>query len=135
MNVFARCVVTHAALRHLREAGGGDVMNMNSIAGRRVAGSDGAVYSGTKFAMHTLSEAIRREVHREGIRVMIVSLGWVNTELGQNMQNEEIRNQLQEQQEEIGLDSREIGQQIVYALAQPRHLMLHEVTVMSIEED
>jgi NADP-dependent 3-hydroxy acid dehydrogenase YdfG len=109
VNVFARCVVTHAALRHLREAGGGDVLNMNSIVGRRVAGSDGAVYSGTKSTMHTLSEAIRCEVHREGIRVMLVSPGWVNTELGQNMQNEEIRNQLQEQQEETGLDSREIG--------------------------
>jgi NADP-dependent 3-hydroxy acid dehydrogenase YdfG len=66
---------------------------------------------------------------------MIISPGWVNTELGQNMQNEEIRNQLQERQEEIGLDPKEIGQQIVYALAQPRHLMLHEIAIMSIEED
>ena len=135
VNVFGLCVVTHAALRHLREAGGGDVVNMGSIAGRRVTGSDGAVYSGTKFAVHAISEAIRRELHSEGIRVMIVSPGWVNTELGQNMQNEEIREQLQERQEEIGLDPREIGQQIVHALAQPRHLMLHEIAIMSIEED
>ena len=110
-------------------------MNMSSIAGRRVTGSDGAVYSGTKFAVHAISEAIRRELHGEGIRVMIVSPGWVNTELGHNMADEEIRDQLQKRQEEIGLDPREVRRQIVHALAQPRHLMLHEIAIMSIGED
>jgi NADP-dependent 3-hydroxy acid dehydrogenase YdfG len=135
VNVFGLCVVTHQSLRYLREAGGGDIVNMSSIAGRRVTGGDGAVYSGTKFAVHAISEAIRRELHGEGIRVMIVSPGWANTELGQNMQDEEILERLQERQEEIGLDPREIGRQIVHALAQPRHLMLHEITIMSIDED
>lgn len=135
VNVFGLCVVTHQALGYLREAGGGDIVNMSSIAGRRVTGSDGAVYSGTKFAVHAISEAIRRELHGEGIRVMIISPGWVNTELGQNMADEEIRDQLQKRQEEIGLDPREVGRQIVHALAQPRHLMLHELAIMSIGED
>lgn len=135
VNVFGLLVVTHAALRHLREAGGGDVVNMGSIAGRKVTGAEGAVYSGTKFAVHAISEAIRQELHGQGIRVTIVSPGWVNTELGQNMQDEEIRERLQERQEEIGLDPREIGRQIVHALAQPRHLMLHEIAIMSISED
>jgi NADP-dependent 3-hydroxy acid dehydrogenase YdfG len=85
--------------------------------------------------VHAISEAIRRELHGEGIRVMIVSPGWANTELGQNMQDEEIRERLQERQKEIGLDPREIGRQIVHALAQPRHLMLHEIAIMSIDED
>lgn len=135
VNVFGLLVVTHAALRHLREAGGGDVVNMGSIAGRKVTGAEGAVYSGTKFAVHAISEAIRQELHGQGIRVTIVSPGWVNTELGQNVQDEEIRERLQERQEEIGLDPREIGRQIVPALAQPRHLMLHEIAIMSISED
>ncbi len=135
VNVFGLCVVTHQALGYLRKAGGGDVVNMSSIAGRRVTGSDGAVYSGTKFAVHAISEAIRRELHGEGIRVIIVSPGWVNTELGQNMADEGIRDQLQKRQEEIGLDPREVGRQIVHALAQPRHVMLHEIAIMSLEED
>ena len=74
-----------------------------------ITGSDGAVYSGTKFAVHAISEAIRCELHGEGIRVMIVSPGWVNTELGQNMADEEIRDQLQKRQEEIGLDPERSG--------------------------
>jgi NAD(P)-dependent dehydrogenase (short-subunit alcohol dehydrogenase family) len=39
------------------------------------------LYFGTKFAVHAKSEAIRRELHGERIRVMVVSPGWVNTEL------------------------------------------------------
>ncbi len=135
VNVFGLCVVTHQALGYLREAGGGDVVNMGSIAGRRVTGSDGAVYSGTKFAVHAISEATRRELHGEGIRVVVVSPGWVNTELGQNMQDARIRENLQERQEEIGLDPADVGRQIVHALAQPRRVMLHEIARMSIDED
>ena len=82
VNVFGSCIVTYQALGYLREAGEGDIVNMSSIAGRRVTGSDGAVYSGTKFAVHIINEIIRREMHGGRIRVMVVSLGWVNTELG-----------------------------------------------------
>lgn len=134
-NVFGLLVVTHAALRYLREAGGGDIVNMGSIAGRRVTGSDGAVYSGTKFAVHAISEAIRRELHGENIRVMVISPGWVNTNLGKDMADEEIRENLQRRQEEIGLAPEDVARQISRALAEPRHIMLHEVAVMSIEED
>lgn len=135
INVFGLMVVTHAALGHIREAGGGDIINMGSIAGRRVTGSDGAVYSGSKFAVHAISEAIRRELHGEGIRVIVVSPGWVDTNLGKDMADEEIRDKLQKRQEEIGLSPEDVARQISRALAEPRRVMLHEVAVMSIEED
>jgi hypothetical protein len=43
------------------------------------------------------------------------------------MQDEEIQERLQERQAEI-------GRQIVHALAQPRHLMLHKIAILSIVE-
>ena len=135
VNVLGLCLVTHAALGHIREAGGGDVVNTSSIAGRRVTGSDGAVYSGTKFAVHAISEALRRELHPEGIRVIVVSPGWVDTNLGKDMGNEEIKAKLQKRQEEIGLAPEDVGRQIARALAEPRHVTVHEIAVMSTEED
>lgn len=134
INVLGVCLVTYAALGHLRAAGGGDIINMGSIAGRRVTGSDGAVYTGTKFAVHAMSEAWRREFHGEGIRVILVSPGWVNTNLGKNMGNAEIREKLQQRQEEIGLSPEDVARQISRALAEPRHVMLHEIAVQSIDE-
>jgi hypothetical protein len=46
-----------------------------------------------------------------------------------------IREGLQERQEEIGLDRADVGREIARALAEPRHLMLQEIAIMSIEED
>lgn len=135
VNVFGLLVVTHAALGHLRDAGGGDVVMMSSVAGRRVTGADGAVYTGTKFAVHAISEALRRELHGEGIRVTIVSPGWVDTELGQGMQDEGIREQTQKTQAEIGLDPRVVGRQVAHALAQPPDVTLHEICVMATAEN
>ena len=135
VNVLGLCLVTHAALGHIWEAGGGDVVNTSSIAGRRVTGSDGAVYSGTKFAVHAISEALRRELHPEGIRVIVVSPGWVDTNLEKDMGNEEIKAKLQKRQEEIGLAPEDVGRQIARALAEPRHVTAHEIAVMSTEED
>lgn len=135
VNVFGLLVVTHAALGHIREAGGGDIVNMSSIAGRRVTGSTSAVYNGTKFAVHAISESLRRELHGEGIRVIVVSPGWVDTNLGKDMADEGIRDQLQKRQAEIGLDPRDVGRQISRALAEPRRVMLHEIAVQSIDEE
>jgi NADP-dependent 3-hydroxy acid dehydrogenase YdfG len=65
VNVFGLLVVTHAALGYLREAGGGDVVMRSSVAGRRVTGSDGAVYIvGTKFAVHAISQRIAMTLRR-----------------------------------------------------------------------
>ncbi len=134
VNVFGLLVTSYAALKHLRNSGGGDIVNMGSIGGRRVTGSTGAVYNGTKFAVHAISEAMRRELHGERIRVTIISPGWVNTELGQNMADEGIREDLQQRQKEIGLSSEDVGRQIARALAEPPHVTLHEISVMPTAE-
>lgn len=129
------CLVTHAALGHIREAGGGDIVNMSSIAGRRVTGDTSAIYNGTKFAAHAISESLRRELHSDGIRMIVISPGWVDTNLGKDMADRDIREGLQKRQEQIELDPRDAGRWIARALAEPRHVMLHEIAIMSIEED
>ena len=75
---------------------------MSSIAGRRVTGSTSAVYNGTKFAVHAISESLRRELHGEGIRVIVISPGWVDTNLGKDMADREIQEGLQERQGRSG---------------------------------
>lgn len=135
VNVLGLLYTTHAALRHLRAAGGGDVVWMGSVAGRRMTGSTGAVYTGTKFAVRAMAEALRMELHREGIRVCVVSPGWVHTELGLGMADEGERAGARRQQEEIGLDPADVAAEIVHALARPPHVTLHEIAVLPTAED
>lgn len=56
------------------------------------------MYSGTKFAVHAISEAIRRELHDENIRVLGITPGWVDTNLGREVADEEIREKFQRRQ-------------------------------------
>jgi short-subunit dehydrogenase len=60
-----------AALPHMRRQGGGHIVNVASVVGKR-ASPFRAAYVASKFAVMGLSEALRMEVAREGIHVTAV---------------------------------------------------------------
>lgn len=68
-----------AAVPHLLEAGGGDIVIVASVAGLRGAG-DEAVYAATKFAQVGLAGALDRELRGQGIRVTTICPGGTATE-------------------------------------------------------
>jgi NAD(P)-dependent dehydrogenase (short-subunit alcohol dehydrogenase family) len=63
---------------HMRERGGGRVVNVSSIYGRTSTPLTGW-YQGMKHALEGLSDALRMEVARDGIRVILVEPGGVRT--------------------------------------------------------
>lgn len=130
VNVFGLLVVSSAALRHLREAGGGDIVNVSSMAGRRVPSAAGGVYAGTKHAVHAISDGMRREFHGEGVRVTLVSPGVVATELGHDIADASVRERVERNQSEIGLTPDDVARQIVRILAEPPTVTLHEVALL-----
>jgi short-subunit dehydrogenase len=60
-----------AALPHMRRQGNGHIVNVASVVGKRAVPFL-AAYAAAKFAVVGLSEALRMEVRREGIRVTCV---------------------------------------------------------------
>jgi NAD(P)-dependent dehydrogenase (short-subunit alcohol dehydrogenase family) len=58
VNLMGLLYCTHAALPLIAENGGGDIVNVSSVAGRRAA-AGAAVYNMTKFGVHAFSEALR----------------------------------------------------------------------------
>ncbi len=68
VNLLGLLYCTHAALPLIAASGGGDVVNLSSVAGRR-ADAGAAVYNMTKFGVHAFSEALRQEALHAGIRV------------------------------------------------------------------
>jgi 3-oxoacyl-[acyl-carrier protein] reductase len=73
--VFYCC---HAAIPHLRERGGGWIINISSLAGRN-AFTGGAAYCASKAAVNQFSEALMQEVRHDGIRVSCIMPGSVDT--------------------------------------------------------
>lgn len=140
LNVLALLVVTQAALPHLRAAidqggGHGDIVNISSMAGRRVAGASGGVYAGTKFAVHAISEGLRQEVHRDGVRVVVISPGFVETELGAGISHTPTRERVARMQREIGLEPGAVARQVVRALSEPPNVLLTEIALLPTAQD
>jgi 3-oxoacyl-[acyl-carrier protein] reductase len=73
--VFNSC---HAAIPHLRQRGGGFIINISSLAGKS-AFPGAAAYCATKSGLNAFSEALMQEVRYDGIRVSYVMPGSVAT--------------------------------------------------------
>jgi len=78
-NVFGLMNVTRAFLPKMRERGHGRIINVGSIGGRVTFPLMGA-YNATKYAVESISDALRIEVAPFGIDVSIVEPGPIKTE-------------------------------------------------------
>jgi NADP-dependent 3-hydroxy acid dehydrogenase YdfG len=130
VNVLGLLYATHAALPLIGQSGGGDIVNLSSVAGRR-ADAGAAVYNLTKFGVHAFSEALRQEALHDDVRVTIVAPGFVETELQSHTRNPLVQQATERSREEIGevLQGEDIAAAIVYAVTRPRHVCLNEVLV------
>ncbi|GGF13927.1 putative oxidoreductase YoxD [Halobacillus andaensis] len=80
VNVFGTYHVTRAVLPDLIEKDKGDIINISSSNGLKgTAGS--TAYSGSKFAIQGMTEALMQEVRRHNIRVFTMNPSLVATEL------------------------------------------------------
>jgi clavulanate-9-aldehyde reducatase len=130
VNLWALLVCTHTALPLIERSGGGDIVNLSSVAGRR-ADAGAAVYNMTKFGVHGFSEALRQEALHAGIRVTIVAPGFVETELQGHNRNPVVQRSMARQREDIGdpLSAEDIADAVLHALTLPAHVCVNEVVV------
>lgn len=79
VNLKAPIMLTRLALPHIREAGGGAIINVASLAGRTpVPGS--AAYSASKFGLRAFTFSLDEEIRNSGIKLAVVSPGPISTQ-------------------------------------------------------
>lgn len=130
VNLFGVLYCTHAALPLLRAHGGGDIVNVSSVAGR-VATRGAGVYNLTKWGVNAFSESLRQEMVATGanVRVTLIEPGAVATEL-QQQNRPEIYEQLKRRWAGVEpLTAADIANAIVFALGQPPHVAVNEILV------
>ncbi len=130
VNLLGLLYCTHAALPLLREGGGGDIVNVSSVAGRS-ANAGSAVYNLTKFGVTAFSEALRQEALHSGIRVSCVEPGFVDTELQGHNTDPNVTKAIETMRERTGdvLTADDIARAVTYVLTQPPHVAINEVLV------
>ena len=130
VNCLGLLYCTHYALPVMRDGGGGDVVNVASVAGR-TAGIGSGVYNMTKWGVVGYSESLRQEGAHIGVRVTCVEPGYVETELQGHNKHPMVVERMKKIKEDTGkvLESADIANAIVYALAQPKHVSINEILV------
>jgi short-subunit dehydrogenase len=84
VNFFGLTETTRACLPLLKKGNRPAIVNISSIAGKRgiPARSD---YSASKFAVQGFSEALRAELAKDGVDVLVICPGLTQTNFSQNM--------------------------------------------------
>ena len=130
VNLLGLLYCTQAAMPLIREAGGGDIVNLSSVAGRTAAMGSG-VYNLTKWGVNGFSEALRQEALHSKIRVTVVEPGFVDTELQGHNTNPVVVEAIEKMREQTGdlLEASDIAASILHAISQPPRVSLNEMLI------
>lgn len=83
LNLTGAYYCCHEILPIFQQAGGGDIVNISSLAGKN-SFAGGAGYNASKFGLNGFSDAMMLDHRNDGIRVTTVMPGSVDTEFGRH---------------------------------------------------
>lgn len=116
-----------AVLPQMKKQRSGHIISIASVAGHKVNGGS-AVYAATKHSVRVISEALRQEVTRDGIRVTIVSPGATQSELFEKIVDPASQKRL-EGAAGIALPADTVARAIAYAMEEPNDVDINEIII------
>lgn len=122
-----------AVLPQMVTRGIGHIINITSDAGRKAFAGLG-VYSGSKFFVEAMSQALRVETANTGIRITCIQPGNVETPLLSHSTDPEGLEQYGKPSGAKVLEPADIGRAVVYAASQPEWCAINEILVEPREE-
>ena len=122
-----------AVLGGMLDRGRGHIITVSSDAGRKVFPGL-AAYSGGKFFVEAVSQALRLETAGTGLKVTTVQPGNVATGLLQMSGDEEALEEYAQPNGARTLDPEDVAESVMYALKRPDHVAVNEVLVEPRDE-
>jgi NADP-dependent 3-hydroxy acid dehydrogenase YdfG len=132
-NITANFRIAHAVVPWMLKAGGGDIINLCSVAGHYTY-QGGAVYCATKHAVLAFTRTLREETAGRNLRVMQISPGMVDTEFStvRFKGNSEIADSVYKGMDP--LTAEDIADMMLFMLTRPRHVVIDEIITMPMAQ-
>ncbi|HDI1475611.1 TPA: SDR family oxidoreductase [Staphylococcus aureus] len=121
VNIKGTLYTVQAALPTMLEQSSGHLINIASISGFEVTKSS-TIYSATKAAVHTITQGLEKELAKTGVKVTSISPGMVDTAITAAYNPSDRKK----------LDPQDIAEAVLYALTQPKHVNVNEITVRPV---
>lgn len=132
-NITANFRMVHMILPWMLESGGGDIINLCSVAGHYTY-PGGAVYCATKHAVKAFTKVLREETCGKNIRVMQISPGMVDTEFSTVRFKGDREAADTVYQGMTPLRPEDIARMMTFMLDQPRHVVIDEIITMPTDQ-
>ncbi len=121
VNIKGTLYTAQAALPTMLEQSSGHLINIASISGFEVTKSS-TIYSATKAAVHTITQGLEKELAKTGVKVTSISPGMIDTAITAAYNPSDRKK----------LDPQDIAEAVLYALTQPSHVNVNEITVRPV---
>lgn len=132
VNLTAPFALAKAAMPHMRRAGGGLIVNISSVAGRR-GWANASAYCSTKFALTGLTQSLSAEGRADGIRACVLYPGAMQTSWG-TFEPDQRQSSIERTDDRESLDPAVVADLIAWMAAAPGQPVLNEVTITPLHE-
>jgi NAD(P)-dependent dehydrogenase (short-subunit alcohol dehydrogenase family) len=133
VNLTAPFALARAAMPHMRRRGGGLVVNVSSVAGRR-GWANASAYCSTKFALTGLTQSLAAEGRPDGIRVCVLYPGAMSTSWGTFDAAQRETGNPPPRDERKSLDPGVVAELIAWMATAAGQPVLNEVTITPLRE-
>lgn len=129
INLMGTVYTSAAAVPHMLAQGGGDIITISSLAGRK-GGPMTSAYSASKHAVNMMTDGMRQELGGKNIRVTTLMPGATETEVADSISDPQWRTAIKAHVSKDGaVKPRDIGEAIVFILAMPRRTNISEISI------
>ena len=134
VNLLGVMYASRAALPQMRQQKSGHIVNVSSVSGRFAGPTQGG-YNASKWGVNGFSEALRREVHQDGIKVTLIEPGIVATELTDHIPHQATKTRYEGIVGQMEpLESEDIAASIRFVVSQPRRVSINEVLIRPLDQ-
>lgn len=133
VNLRAPFLLSKAAFPHMRDAGGGTIINISSVAGKK-GWANASAYCASKFGLTGFTQALADEGKEHRIRAIVLYPGAMSTNWGAFSPEERQEGESDESPSTRALPPERVAELIAWLAASPLEFVLTEGIVLPIEE-
>lgn len=126
----------HAVASGMKERRRGTIINLSSIAGRKVYPHHD-VYGGTKHFVHAVTEGLRQTMSAYDVRVMVISPGVTKSEIDKTITHRNAYAFWNKGREAMdgGIDATHVARAMLFAYELPQDVILQEMTITHTRQE
>src|ERR1700728_4168335 len=126
----------HAVMAAMVARRRGTIVNMSSIAGRKVY-PDHTIYCGTKYFVHGMSESLRGHLAPHNVRVIVISPGVIETAVLDAVTDQTTLANYRANKARIGggIEASYVADTVLFAYRMPQNVLIQEICITPTRQE